>query len=66
MISVFEGFMYWLASVSMLSVPINNFVWKIEELWLKMLVSENYEVNLALKLIPALAFKKIEEKFFSN
>ena len=38
-----------------------KFVRKIGELGLKMLVSENHEVALALKMIPALAFKKNEQ-----
>ena len=38
-----------------------NFVRKIGELGLKKLVSENHEVALALKMIPALAFERSEQ-----
>ena len=45
-----------------------NIVRKIGELGLKKLVSENHEVALALKMIPALAFEKNEqiEKSFES
>ena len=39
-----------------------NFVRKIGELGLKKLVSENHELALALKMIPALAFEKMRRK----
>ena len=50
--SILSGFYFHLTQ---------NFVRKIGELGLKKLVSENHEVALALKMIPALAFERSEQ-----